>query len=67
MWRTKFEKIYVLVKIMVEIEVEQKVVLCVWLKKYFSNWGYKIIYIYILMIFNLNIVDLTTVITSWNK
>ena len=25
------------------------------------------IYIYILMIFNLNIIDLTTAITSWNK
>jgi hypothetical protein len=25
------------------------------------------LYIYILIIFNLNIVDLTTVITSWNK
>jgi len=43
-------------------------------KKYFLNWGYKIIkniyiyiYILILMIFNLNIIDLTTVITSWNK
>ena len=39
-------------------------------KKYFSNWGYKItkkIYILILMVFNLNIVDLTTTITSLNK
>jgi len=55
----------------VEIKVEQKVVWCVWLKEYFSNWGYKIIkkyiYILILMVFNLNIVDLTTVIISWNK
>jgi hypothetical protein len=31
----------------------------------FSNWDYKIINL--LMIFNLNIVDLTTAITSWNK
>jgi len=48
----------------VEIEIQQKVVnlMCL-VKKYFSNWGY----IYILMVFNLNIVDLTTVITPWNK
>jgi hypothetical protein len=40
-----------------------------------TNWGYKIIniyiyiyiYILILMVFNLNIVDLITAITSWNK
>jgi hypothetical protein len=40
-----------------------------------SNWFYKIYYIYIyiyiyiliLMVFNLNIVDLITAITSWNK
>jgi hypothetical protein len=58
---------------MVEIEVEQKVIWCIWLKKCFSNWDYKIINIYIyililiLMIFNLNIVQLITIITSWNK
>jgi hypothetical protein len=40
------------------------------LVKNFSNWGYKMIKkdIYlILMVFNLNIIDLTTVIISWNK
>jgi hypothetical protein len=33
------------------------------------KWCYKIIkiYILILMVFNLNIIDLTTAITSWNK
>jgi len=38
-------------------------------KKYFSNWGYKITKkdILILMVFNWNIVHLTTSITSWNK
>jgi hypothetical protein len=58
----------------VKIEIEQKIVWCVWLKECFSNWGYKIyiyiyiyIYILILMVFNLNIVDLTITITSWNK
>jgi hypothetical protein len=35
----------------------------------FSNWGYKITKkdMLILMVFNWNIVDLTTAITSWNK
>jgi hypothetical protein len=41
------------------------------IKKYFLNWGYKIIniyiYILILMILNLNIVNLTIAIISWNK
>jgi len=48
----------------VEIEVEEKVVLTCLVKKMLLKLR---LYIYILMIFNLNIVDLTTVITSWNK
>jgi len=48
----------------VEIEVEEKIVLMCLVKKMFFKLRLKNnIYIYILMIFNLNIVDLTTVIT----
>jgi len=43
----------------VEIEVEEKVVLPCLVKKIFLK-----LRLHILMIFNLNIVDLTTVITS---
>ena len=37
------------------------------LKECFLNWDYKIINIYILMVLNLNIVDLTIDIILWNK
>jgi hypothetical protein len=50
-----------LVKTVVEIEVEEKVVLRCLVKKMLLKLR---LYIYILMIFNLNIVDLTTVIIS---
>ena len=49
---------------MVEIEVEEKVDLMCLVKKILFKLR---LYIYIYMIFNLNIVDLTTVITSLNK
>ena len=54
---------------MVEIEVEEKVFQCVWLRmllklRLYNNLK---IYILILMVLNLNIVELITPITSWNK
>ena len=54
---------------MIEIEVEQKIVYCVWLRmllKLRLKNNFKK-YILIFMIFNLNIVDLTIAIASWNK
>ena len=57
-----------LVKTVVEIEIEEKIVKYICLNKYFLNWGYKVyIYILILKIFNLNIIDLTIAIILWNK
>jgi len=53
----------------IEIEVEQKIVYCVWLRmllKLRLKNNFKK-YILIFMIFNLNIVDLTIAIASWNK
>jgi len=53
----------------IEIEVEQKLVYCVWLRmllKLRLKNNFKK-YILIFMIFNLNIVDLTIAIASWNK